>query len=162
MKFEKVSTHSINAERSLKVFALSLSVIFLCFYLLTSCTFQRSSEDYYADMLLQYEKTDKFTFSDVFEFDFDKAYIIHTTDEVYGDKEYFLEALNVTSTLELQELPNGGMGRVLFVKDNCIIYDFIYDVGCLNIENVGCWILPDTNFVASKKDDILYLSINVE
>ena len=111
-------------------------------------------------MLLMCAETDEFTFSEIFEFEFDRAYIIHTTDEVYGDKEYFLETLNVTSALELQELPSGGMGRVLFVKDDCIIYDFVYDISYLNIENIGCWISPDTKITASKTDDILYLSIN--
>ena len=92
-------------------------------------------------MLQLFETSDKLIVKDVFDFDFDQAYV---SDAVYADDKYFLEKLNIETTIDIPTLETGAHNRVLFIKDNKIIYDFIYQMYEIRVFEMGTWIYPDT------------------
>ena len=83
------------------------------------------SNDYYERMLMLLETSSELKMKDVFDFEFDKAYV---TYETYGDEKYFLKELNVDTNVCIPTLESGAHNRILFIKDDRIIYDFIYEM----------------------------------
>ena len=78
---------------------------------------------------------------DVFDFDFDEAYVVSTS---YGDEAYYLEVFGVTTAVPIYSWETGGHYRIFFVKDKCIIYDFVYDITKIDTHEKGMTIYPDT------------------
>lgn len=95
------------------------------------------------------ETSEEIAITEVFDFDFDKAYIVY---EIYGDEEYFTETLEVGTKTDIPTLESGGHNRILFIKDNMIIYDFIYDMTEIVIVKTGIWIYPYSTAIFSHKN----------
>lgn len=126
----------------------------------------RESNDYYERMLLLLETSNELKMNDLFNFEFDKAYI---ANETYGDEKYFLKELGVDTNIDILTLESGAHNRILFVKNNIIIYDFIYETEKICITETGNWVFPDTTIILSQenldgtKDSIVQMSFdNVE
>lgn len=106
-----------------------LGVICLCVHIIINNN--KSDQDiYYKKMISLSETSGKVNMSDVFDFEFDKAYV---ANEPYADEKYFLEKLGVSSALDIPTLESGGFGRILFIKNNEVIYDFIFEVTEISI-----------------------------
>ena len=107
----------------------------------------------YCDKILSLiEKSKTLTISDVFDFDFDKAYI---SDAIYGDEEYFLKELNVNTSINIPTLESGVHNRILFIKDDMIIYDFVYEMYEIPFDEKGIWIFPNTKITAEENKIIV-------
>ena len=108
----------------------------------------------------------KVTIDSVFNFDFDKAYVVNVK-YVYADEEYFTETLGFKTNIDIPTLESGIHNRILFFKDDVIIYDFIYEIYKLKIKETEIWIYPNTtiaftqhNFIDEKNDFIQLEFIN--
>jgi hypothetical protein len=84
----------------------------------------------------------------VFEFDFDEAYVY---EHPYGDEATYLRKLNVETAVPIFQWDTGGHYRIFFIKDNCIIYDFVYDIRQINTAKKGITIYPDTPLTLTEK-----------
>ena len=90
---------------------------------------------------------------DIFDFDFDKAYV---SDAVYGDEEYFIKKLDVNTNIEIRTLESGVHNRILFIKDNSIIYDFVYEMYQIPISEKGIWIFQNTKLKMQSDGSIVF------
>lgn len=138
---------------------LTFVLLTLCLVLLGCVLFVRHSQQWYYNFENDYkamctllETSKELTVADVFEFDFDKAYVAHETEELYGDEEYFLKELNVDSNIPLARLETGGHNRILFIKNDVIVYEFAYDILKVRIVETGIWIFPDTPMVLTQQN----------
>lgn len=118
-----------------------------------------SSDVYYQKMLSSLKTSDEVVIKDVFDFEFDKAYV---ASEIYGDQEYFIKVLNLDKKVYIPTLDSGGYNRIFFVKDNELVYDFIYDRGLINIIETGAWISPDTILEMDLDENLNFLYINIK
>lgn len=123
---------------------------------------------YYQKMLSSLKKSNEVVITDVFDFEFDKAYVVHRVSEAYGDQKYFLKVLNVNKKVYIPTLEYEGVNRIFFVKDNELVYDFIYETRTININELGetgVWISPDAILEMDLrenpllKEDTLYINI---
>ena len=97
---------------------------------------------HYYDLLLSLQETSGTArVGDVFDFDFDEAYVVSTS---YGDEAYYLEVFGVTTAVPIYSWETGGHYRIFFVKDKCIIYDFVYNIKKIDTHEKGMTIYPDT------------------
>ena len=138
--------HGMRGTKRSFMFITILVFIVILITFMCACNQVRSLQyhgsEYYSEKMLQlFETSDKLIVKDVFDFDFDKAYV---SDAVYADDKYFLEKLNVETTIDIPTLETGAHNRVLFIKDNKIIYDFIYQMYEIRVFEMGTWIYPDT------------------
>ena len=121
-----------------------------------------SSDVYYQKMISSAKTANEVAVTDVFDFEFDKAYV---ACEVYGDQEYFLEVLDLDKKVYIRTFESENKNRIFFVKDNKLVYDFIYERYKLNINETGVWISPDAILEidlvedSSLEEDILYINI---
>ena len=107
-----------------------------------SCKNEQNPDcDYYTKMLLLLETSSEFKMQEVFDFEFDKVYVAY---EVYGDEKSFVNKLGVETDVDIPVLESGGHCRMLFVKNNKIIYDFVYEKSKLCVHEAGMWVYPDT------------------
>lgn len=102
------------------------------------------SEFYDEKMFLLSETSSEVKLGDIFDFQFDKAYVSELISETYADEAYFLEELDVDTNIDIPTLESGVHYRILFVKDDTIIYDYIYYMSEVRIAETGIWIYPDT------------------
>ena len=84
------------------------------------------------------------TASEAFGFDFDKAYIPDSR-AVYADKDYYLKIMNVKSKINILQFPSEEYRRILFVKNNTIVYDFIYSEQQLQLSEDDAWFFSNTH-----------------
>lgn len=105
-------------------------------------------EYYYEQLQDLQETTDSLTVGDVFEFEFDEAYVY---EHPYGDEALFLKELNVETAVPLFQWDSGRHFRIFFIKDRCIIYDFVYDTMQINTAKKGITIYPDTPLTLTEK-----------
>ena len=68
-------------------------------------------------------------------------------EEIYGDEKYFLKKLDVDTDVDIPMLETGAHNRILFIKDNRIIYDFIYDMEKIHILEKGINVYPDASII---------------
>ncbi len=136
------------------VFSLLLILIFIFGIL---CRVNKININYFADSELYCEKVvsllktrEDFMLSEVFEFDFDKAYV---SEDVYGDEQYFIEKLGVDTNIDILTLETGAHNRILFIKDNTIIYDFQYEMSVIFPVESGVWIYPDTEISYAEENN---------
>ena len=105
------------------------------------------------------EVTDTFTLADIVDFEFDKVYVASIT-EVYLGEEYFLEKLNASTTVDIPILDSGNHNRLLFIKDNVIVYDFVYPLEEIYFEDDVIWIYPNELIkIISKMDKMIKLGL---
>lgn len=98
-------------------------------------------EYYYEQLQSVQDTSEPLTVGDVFEFDFDEAYVY---EHPYGDEALFLNELNVETAVPLRQWDTGRHFRIFFIKDRCIIYDFVYDTTQIDTVKKGITIYPDT------------------
>lgn len=111
------------------------------------------SKPYSEKLLSLSEKSEEITMGDIFDFDFDKAYV---SDAVYGDEEYFIKKLDVNTNIEIRTLESGVHNRILFIKDNSIIYDFVYEMYQIPISEKGIWIFQNTKLKMQSDGSIVF------
>ena len=146
-------------KKNVFLILLIVLVTFLTFAAIVITLFVRHSQQWYYNFENDYKAmctllgtSKELTVADVFEFDFDKAYVAHETEELYGDEEYFLKELNVDSNIPLARLETGGHNRILFIKNDVIVYEFAYDILKVRIVETGIWIFPDTPLVLTQQN----------
>ena len=140
----------------MKTIIISIFCAVALVFLLTVTACNQSpflSEEQYCEKILSLAETQtEIAMADVFQFEFDKAYISHP-DEAYADEEYFVEKLKVKDTIAIRLFEHENSGRILFVKDDAIIYDFVCFHPQLLIkiftEN-GVWVSPETAWEVTK------------
>lgn len=135
-------------ETKMNYLIIGFFVLLLLFFLLFGIIFVKyrnkrylDSNDYYEKMLLLSETSSELEMKEVFSFEFDKAYV---ANEPYGDEKYFLKKLDVDTAINIPTLETGAHSRILFIKDNRIIYDFVYEMGKISISEVGIWVYPSS------------------
>ena len=74
-----------------------------------------SDNEYYQKMLLLQETSDTAKVGDIFDFDFDEAYV---ASRPYGDGTSYLDKLGVETAVPLPSYDTGGHYRILFIKTN--------------------------------------------
>ena len=126
------------------LFALLLSIIFAKRHYKQYLT----CDEYYKKMLISLKEPSYLSVQDIFNFEFDWAYV---ANETYGDEKYFLKKLDVNTNINIPLLETGAHNRILFIKDNFIIYDFIYEIGEINILETGTTIFPDTTIILTQQ-----------
>ncbi len=139
-----------------RVLLISFLVFIVLFFLLLIILFSiykeeryLDSNDYYERMLLSLETSSELKMKDVFEFEFDKAYVAY---ETYGDEKYFLKELNVDTNVDIPILESGAQNRILFINDDKIIYDFIYEMSEICIPETGIWVVQDTTLILTQQN----------
>ena len=105
-------------------------------------------EYYYEQLQSVQDTSEPLTVGDVFEFDFDEAYVY---EHPYGDEATYLRKLNVETAVPLRQWDTGGHYRIFFIKDRCIIYDFVYDTIQIDTVKKGITIYPDTPLTLTEK-----------
>ena len=124
---------------------------------------QFESNNYYENKFFIKESKIEFIMKNVFEFEFDKAYI---ASETYGDKKYFLKKLNADADIDIPMLESGAHNRILFIKDDKIIYDFIYEIGEISFVNKEIFVYPDTQITILRHNSIndgkFFVEVEVE
>lgn len=105
-------------------------------------------EYYYEQLRSMQDTSEPLTVGDVFEFDFDEAYVY---EHPYGDEATYLRKLNVETAVPLRQWDTGGHYRIFFIKDRCIIYDFVYDTIQIDTVKKGITIYPDTPLTLTEK-----------
>ena len=109
------------------------------------------TNNYYEKLFLLLETSNELMVKDVFDFKFDKAYV---ANEIYGDEEYFLKELGVDTNINIPTLESGAYSRILFIKDDRIIYDFVYEMEKLCVLKTGIWIFPNTTIILTQQNSI--------
>jgi len=113
----------------------------------------RDPNDYCEKLFLLLETSNEIMMKDVFDFAFDKAYVA-AADETYGDEEYFLKKLDVDTNIDIPILESGAHSRILFIKDNRIIYDFVYEMEKVCVLKTGIWAFPNTTIILTQQNSI--------
>lgn len=136
----------------IKIFSVTLSILMLC-TAFTSCGVGRSN-NYYNDKLLSVIEDEKeVSLSEIFDFEFDSAYLSVPLYESYAEKDYFLELLDAQTKLRIDSLDSEGFARILFIKDKTIIYDFQYETLDYVFSQTGILINDDTQIKYLESDE---------
>ena len=103
----------------------------------------------------------EFEINEVFDFDFDRGYIIK---EVYADGDSIARDLGLnTNNKPIREVANSNSKRIVFVNaQGNYIHDFVYNEFYLYTDMLGTIIYPNTivKKAKSKYDDILCFEID--
>lgn len=97
-----------------------------------------------------------FTMKDVFsDIDFDRVYVSGFKD-AYSGKEAFCSKLGLKSDVDFEKMQSDYERRLLFVKENTIVYVYEVNHNELEFEEYGSllggsWVEPDTPLVATYK-----------
>lgn len=122
-------------------------------------------DDYHDVIRSRAKETSICTVGDIFQFQFEKAYIAKQRTETYGDGEYFSEKLDIEFDPDIQELGNEGQNRILFIENRHVILDFKYRRTELEFCCEGTWIYPhtciriSTRFDATIGKDIVFVEV---
>ena len=100
-----------------------------------------SKDEYLQKMLLLQETSDTVRVGDVFDFDFDEAYVVSGP---YGDETFYPDRLGVETAVPIPRWDTEVHYRILFIKDQCIIYDFVYNILTVDTLQKDVMIYPDT------------------
>ena len=123
------------------VSALSIFLFYQWFASLPTAMEISAENEYYQKMLLLQETSDTARVGDVFDFDFDEAYV---ASRPYGDGTSYLDQLGVETAVPLPSYDTGGHYRILFIKDQCVIYDFVYCINQVDTLQKDVMIYPDS------------------
>lgn len=127
--------------------------IFMLFAAFTACGVGRSN-NYYNDKLLSVMEDEReVKLSEIFDFEFDSAYLSVPIYESYAEKDYFLELLDAQTKLRIDSLDYEGFARILFIKDKTIIYDFHYDSLDYVFTQTGILVNADTEIKYLESDE---------
>lgn len=121
--------------------ALSIFLFYLWLDSLPPTRPDPSKDEYLLNMLLMQETSNTVRVGDVFEFDFDEAYVVSGP---YGDETFYSDQLGVETAVPIPRWETEVHYRILFIKDQCIIYDFVYDIRTIDTLQKDVMIYPDT------------------
>ena len=107
-----------------------------------------SPEEYIEKMLLLQQTSDTVRVANVFDFDFDEAYVVY---EPYGDEKYYLDKFEVETNVPIFQWDSGRHYRIFFIKNQCIIYDFVYNRNIVDMLQKDVTIYPDTTMTFTTK-----------
>ena len=127
----------------IKIFSLTLSTLMLS-AAFTACGVGRNNDYYNEKILSVIEEEKEVKLSEIFDFEFDSAYLSVPVFESYSDKDHFLDLLDVESKLKINSLDSEGFARILFIKDKTIIYDFRYVILDYVFTQTGILVNADT------------------
>ena len=127
----------------IKISCMVLSIFMLC-AAFTACGVGRNNDYYNEKILSVIEEEKEVKLSEIFDFEFDSAYLSVPTFESYADKDHFLDLLDVESKLKINSLDSEGFARILFIKDKTIIYDFRYVILDYVFTQTGILVNADT------------------
>lgn len=144
-------------QRKLSI-AIVCGIVFLILLLLMVCNHNKpvyqDSKVYYEKLLTLSKPSSEVKLGEIFDFEFDKAYVSELLNETYADEAYFLRELDVDTCIDIPTLESGVHYRILFVKDDIIVYDYIYDQTKLKIAETGIWIYSDTTLMLKQHNPI--------
>lgn len=110
--------------------------------------------DYYHNVIRSYaEETKICTIGEVFNFQFEKAYIAKQRTETYGDGAYFSQKLDVEINSDIQGLSSGIQNRILFIENRRVIFDYKYLRTAIEFNCEGIWLYPQTRIRISSQFD---------
>lgn len=156
--------------KTIKITGMVLSVV-ICIFFLVIVIFSlfydyipnenKIRQDYIDKMINLLNKETKIKVNDVFEFEFNRAYVF---DDCYLSGEDFASYYELDISIEevetgLQEYNN----RIVFVDDQGeFIYEFVYESYILNPYEDGMIIYPDTELelCESKENDVITFKIH--
>lgn len=121
--------------------ALSIFLFYQWLDLLPPTKPDPSKDEYLQKMLLLQETSDTVRVGDVFDFDFDEAYVVSGP---YGDETFYPDRLGVETAVPIPRWDTEVHYRILFIKDQCIIYDFVYYIFTVDTLQKDVMIYPDT------------------
>lgn len=141
-------TKKINIKRLCLLIAIGVLITFIFF----SC--KNKSNSFYQEKITKLlDTSDTVTLSDIFDFDFDCVYSSEPIYESYWEQESFLKKLNVETDINLYSLDYESRARLLFIKDDTIIYDFKYDILMWEFSETGIFLYPETELTFGEKND---------
>lgn len=155
-QFDEPKCADATNQKSPKRFGLVCIIVLLVIclgtlFILPKPTSYLTNQEYRKKMTDMLENSQNVKLSDVFSFDFDKAYVAHI-DSVYASDYYFLERLGMKSKIDLPPSSTNGVGnRILFFKDDAIIYDFRYEFMAIYPTETDVWIFPDTTVTLTER-----------
>jgi hypothetical protein len=125
-----------------------VSVIFLCLFI--SKPSDNKNDAYTQKIHQMLVNGESFLLRDIFEFEFDEAYVI---PELYSTGESLLKKYNILSKVEIEDILYNETQRILFLKNGYVIYDYCYSVlsGIFAIQN-DLIIFPDTKIIPLSED----------
>ena len=129
-----------------------LGVAIVIIFTLAVLLFGKSeNEKYYDKIYSAFESSDEVRLDDIFEFDFDSAYVVGAS-ELYWDKELFAEKLDVGFAVDIKQFESDNRSRILFINDGTVIYDFIYHRDEIYVDNDGLTVYPNSVMKRIQKD----------
>ena len=118
------------------------------------CFSSTPSNDFYFNKIRSLRAESQiYKVEDVFDFDFDKAYISEQYAETYADWGFFAKKLNIDTKIDVNPLPSEDYNRILFIKDNHVIYDYIYSCSEIRFLCEDEWIYPHSSVKISCQFD---------
>jgi len=135
----------IRITKAVKITSITLSVLMMLL-LFNACIPENRHtirKEYMNKMITLLNEKSKIKVSDVFEFEFDRAYVF---DDCYVSGEGFAEHFDLDISIE--EVESGAQEynhRIVFVDEQGeFVYEFLYESYILNPYEEGMIIYPDT------------------
>ena len=155
---KKLSCVSGMKVTKISVICLIIFIFFICLIELWGIIYtnyheeQKLKNEMYSQKIISLLKTTgEFKLSQVFDFEFDKAYV---NNGPYADEKFIVSKTNASANVDIFSHENESCDRILFIKDNVIIYDYIYDMYILEPVKKDIWIYPDTIVVHGEFDPL--------
>lgn len=135
-------------SRTIKILSFTLLVCFFC-SLMVGCFNFSKDEKYTKKIISKLKDNETFIVSEIFEFDFDRAYVI---SDNYIDGELIAQkhGLNI-SIEEVKETETENIRRIVFVDtEGEYVYEYQYSHSQLNAYEEGLIIYPYTKIEKSE------------
>ncbi len=137
----------VRGMRVIKKIKILISLLCVVLVLITGCNYpQQAEKNYTLQFCQKLDAGETFLLSNVFDFDFDKAFVI---SEIYSKQNDLLTLYNLTTVVNIDDITNDINRRILFIKDNTVVYDYVYSINDLFTEYKNVIIYPETNIIPS-------------
>lgn len=142
---------------------VALLLIILIILIEKACIYNKDNSvyknKYYENFYRHIEYMDSILMTEIVDFEFDKIYVASIT-EIYLSEEYFTDKLNTYSLVDIPVLNSGNHNRLLFIRDNVIVYDFVYPMFEIYFADEVTWITSEDSIkVLLKQDNMIKLGI---
>lgn len=139
----------LNGTKEIKKSIIKRRALVLIVVLIGIASFTLSGCRYFmkVDFSVLCDKSKVYTVSDLFKFEFDRAYINERLAK-YANEETIKRDLGLKIDTHIREMDSGMHNHILFVKDDTIIYDYVYSTLEIEFTETDIWIYPDTVLTA--------------
>ena len=138
-----------NGMKEIKKSIIKRKALVLIVVLIGIASFTLSGCRYFmkVDFSVLCDESKVYTVSDLFKFEFDRAYI-NERAAVYSNAESFERDLGLKIDTHIRQMESGVHNHILFVKNDTIIYDYVYSTLKIEFTETDIWIYPDTVLTA--------------